>query len=127
MLSRDAVTRPDGWTVSALPGERLAGLQRARLVTRIPVDPEDGRRWAEIRVDLSLPDGVTWLVADVAVAYPYTEKREVLDTAQQRLRRLFDLGWIEVAPFELHPRLSGTRQEPLRVWRRNSFILPKTN
>jgi hypothetical protein len=108
------------WQREAPPGERLDGLQRARLRTQVAFPtPEDGEVAADLTVTLSLPDAVPWVVADVEVAYPYTTKRDALHDAVQKLRRFLDLRWVEVAPFELRPRLEGTRDAPLRVWKHN--------
>jgi hypothetical protein len=74
---------------------------------------------ADVRVDWTAVPGAPWLVADVEVAYPATVKRDLLHTPQQKLRRYLDLGWSEVAPFELHPLLSAPNTRPLEVWRRN--------
>ncbi len=102
-----------------LPDERLAGLSRARLRARIPFDTPGGPAEARVEVDLSLPGGAPWLVADVQVDYPLTEKRDLVHTVQQKLRRPLDLGWVEVGPFPLRPRLEATRDDPIRIWRRN--------
>jgi hypothetical protein len=103
----------------ALEGERTGGLARARLSTRIPFATPDGEAAARLRVDLTLPAGSPWLIADVDVSYPYTAKRDLLHTSQQKLRRYIDLRWIEVGPFPLTPRLDGTREDPLVVWKQN--------
>jgi hypothetical protein len=118
-----------GWRRLPLDGERHDGLVRARLQTRIPFRTPDGAATADLRVDFTLPDGAPWLVADVTVDYPRTDKRDLRSNMQQKLRRYLDLRWIEVAPFPLRPRLDGSRQDPLRVWKHNwlgvtsSFLL----
>jgi hypothetical protein len=107
------------WEIRA-PETGSDWLDRVHLRTRVPFEtPEDGEVAAEIDVTLSLPANAPWLVADVEVAYPYTRKRDALHTAAQKLRRFLDLGWIEVAPFQLKPLLHGTREKPLRVWKHN--------
>jgi hypothetical protein len=108
-----------GWRRVPLDGERHAGLVRARLASRIPFRTPDGAADAILRVDLTLPDAVPWLVVDVKVEYPLTEKRDLRSNMQQKLRRPLDLRWLEVAPFPLRPRLDGSRDDPLRVWKRN--------
>jgi len=110
------------WTIERpADGPDASGwLQRARLSTRVAFPtPEDGRVAADIQVTLSLPANAPWIVADVEVAYPYTRKRDTLHSAAQKLRRYLDLRWVEVAPFQLHPRLDATREAPLRVWKHN--------
>ncbi len=120
----DGEARPRRFPAAAfeqelLRGERTAGLSRARLVTRIPFETPAGAAATDLRVDLSLLDDAPWLVADVAVAYPYTAKQDLLHTSQQKLRRYLDLRWIEVGPFPLTPKLVGTREDPLTVWKHN--------
>jgi hypothetical protein len=103
----------------ALEGERTDDLGRARLSTRIPFETPEGETAVRLRVDLTLPAGFPWLIADVDVRYPYTAKQDLLHTSQQKLRRYLDLRWIEVGPFPLTARLVGTREEPLVVWKHN--------
>jgi hypothetical protein len=117
--SKARVYPATGWRRVPLDGERHAGLVRARLQSRIPFRTPDGATDAGLRVDLTVPDDAPWLVADVKVDYPRTAKRDLLSNMQQKLRRYLDLRWLEVAPFPLRPRLDGTREAPLQVWRRN--------
>ena len=107
-----------------LPGEVLHGLQRAALRATIPLAIAEGpsaaqTQRAQLDITLTLPDEAPWVIADVTVTYPATPKHDLLHTVQQKLRRYLDLHWIEVAPFQLHPTLLGTRAEPLRVWKHN--------
>jgi hypothetical protein len=114
------VTRPAGpFELLDLEGEQWEGLTRARLRTAIPFETPDGEAEVSLRADLSLLEGAPWIVADVEVAYPYTEKRDLLHTMQQKLRRTLDLRWIEVAPFPLRPRFEATRAEPITIWKHN--------
>jgi len=108
-----------GYGFKALTGERREGIQRARLETAVAFNTPDGVAEARIEVTLSLPDSVPWLVADVVVDYPYTKKEDVLHNMQQKLRRYLDLSWIEAAPFQLHPALEATREDPIKVWKHN--------
>jgi hypothetical protein len=41
------------------------------------------------------------------------------ENVQQKLRRLLDLRWIEVAPFQLHPAITALAEKPLRIWKHN--------
>jgi hypothetical protein len=109
----------DAFVQEELGDERRQGLARVRLATRIPFETPESDVAAELRIDLTLPDTAPWLVADVDVAYPYTAKRDILHTAQQKLRRYLDQRWVEVGPFPLTPRLEGTRDRPLVVWKHN--------
>lgn len=97
----------------------MQGLQAAELMTSIPIKTRDGVKNAEIKILFILPDKAEWVIADVDVDYPYTTKRDILHTVQQKLRRYIDLGWIEVAPFQLHPILDADRENPIRVWKHN--------
>lgn len=107
------------WRLSTREHERLDGIQRQRLATRIPLVTPDGTTAASVQVDFTLPDAAPFVVADVRVDYPYTEKRDVLATPQQKLRMLIDARWIEVAPFQLQPSLTNEDGASLRLWRRN--------
>jgi hypothetical protein len=99
--------------------EQWRGVERARLATSIPVTTPHGPAEAKLTVTFTLPNAAPWLVADVKIAYPYTVKEDLLNNIQQHLRRYLDLRWIEVAPFELHPLLTATREAPLKVWKHN--------
>ncbi len=113
------VHRAEGWRFEPLAAERWDGVARARMRTRIPFETSSGGVAAEVSVDLTLPYEAEWILADVEVAYPYTEKRDLLPNIQQKLRRPLDLRWIEVGPFPLRPELAGTRERPLTVWKHN--------
>lgn len=108
-----------GWSIAIPGGESGTLLQRARLHAQTPIETPDGPVTAELQVDFTLPADAPFVVADVTVRYPYTEKRDVLATPVQKLRMLIDGRWVEVAPFQLHPRLGNAAGEPLRVWREN--------
>ena len=99
-------------------GIAAANASRARVVT-IALGSEAGGSVPDGARTLLDRDGAPWVVADVKVDYPLTAKRDLLSNMQQKLRRYLDLRWIEVAPFPLRPRLEGTRDAPLRVWKRN--------
>jgi hypothetical protein len=117
---RPELHRSGPWRIEPDPPADGSWLGRVRLATRIPFEaPEDGEVAATVEATLSLPGDTPWLVADVEVQYPYTTKRDVLHTPEQKLRRPLDLRWIEVAPFEIRPRLEGSRSDPLRVWKHN--------
>jgi hypothetical protein len=103
----------------SLHGEALQRLQRAALRATIPLTTPEGSFSVQLDITLTLPDAAPWIIADVTVAYPATPKHDLLHTVQQKLQRYLDLRWIEVAPFQLHPILAGSRAEPLRVWKHN--------
>lgn len=107
------------WTLERPAGERLDGVQRARLRSHVAMVTTAGRLTTELTVDFTLVGDAPFVLADVAVRYPYTAKRDVLATPQQKLRKLIDSRWLEVAPFQLHPRLGNGPGEVLHVWREN--------
>lgn len=107
------------WSIDVPEDEHHEGVQRARLRTLVPLAGESAALHAEVLVTLSLPGEAPFVIADVDVRYPYTEKTDILATPQQKLRKLIDRRWIEVAPVQLHPSLAPERGEPLRVWRSN--------
>lgn len=107
------------WSIEIPAGERPAAWQRARLHSQIALETPDGKVSAVIRVDFTLPPSAPFVIADVTVRYPYTEKRDVLSTPMQKLRMLIDSRWIEAAPFQLHPEFGNAAGERLRVWREN--------
>ncbi len=102
-----------------LSRERRKGMERAGLSTEVPFRTPHGEATARLDIIFTLPEDAPWLVADVKVQYPYTKKEDIIHTMQQKLRRYLDLDWIEVAPFQLHPLLDSSRQDPVRVWKHN--------
>lgn len=102
-----------------LSRERLQAMERAGLKTQVPFRTPHGEAVADIEIKFTLPKDAPWLLADVTVDYPYTKKEDIIHTMQQKLRRYLDLDWIEVAPFQLHPLLDSSREDPVRVWKHN--------
>ena len=103
------------WKVPASSAALVQDIAAIELQYRIPMREKAivaKSRWM-------LPSEQPWLVVDVEVDYPYTEKRDLLDTPQQKLRQVIDRRWREVAPFALRPRLRGDQSDPLRVWKTN--------
>ena len=109
----------EGYEFEELAGERWQGLSRARIKTQIPMDTPTGRYNSDLRYTFTLFDGLPYLLVDVEVDYAYTQPQDVIYTLQQKLRRLLDLRWIEVAPFQLNPSITAPAEEPLRVWKHN--------
>ncbi|MCX8071012.1 MAG: fibronectin type III domain-containing protein [Candidatus Binatia bacterium] len=103
-------------------GDLLASsgpVERRRSVATIALPAEDNNNTVKIEIAWTLFANAPGVIADVHVAYPYTPKRDVLHTLQQKLRRYIDLRWVEVAPFPIEPNLRGTHRRPLRVWKHN--------
>ncbi len=108
-----------GWKIESESGETWQDLERTRLTASIPFDTPDGGACVALEVEFTAVKDKPWLIADVSVDYPYTTKRDLLHTMQQKLRRYLDLRWVEVAPFELRPALDSDLADPVRVWKHN--------
>jgi len=108
-----------GYAWADLASESWVGLRRARLQAKIPMDTPSGRFESELNYTFTLFDDLPYLLADVEVRYAYTPPRDIIHTVQQKLRRLLDLRWIEVAPFQLNPAIFAPADKPLRVWKHN--------
>lgn len=116
--------QPQSWfatrfTVDDLAGERWDGLSRARMHTQIAMETPHGRANTDLRYTFTLFDQLPYLLVDVSVTYADTPREDLVQTFQQKLGRLLDLRWIEVAPCPLHPCLSAPVERPLRVWKHN--------
>jgi hypothetical protein len=110
---------PSGYTFDDLSTESWDGLTRARLRTQIPMDTPNGRYASQFSYTFTLFDDLPYLLVDVEAGYAYTPPHDLIQTVQQKLRRLLDLRWIEVAPFQLHPAITAPATSPLRVWKHN--------
>jgi hypothetical protein len=99
-----------GFEFLDLSGEAWNGLQRARLLAEIPMDTPDGRFTSDFEYTFTVFDELPYVIVDVEAHYASTPPRDVIHTLQQKLRRMLDLNWIEVAPFQLNPRYSRSRR-----------------
>ncbi len=108
-----------GYTFDQLHDEVWAGLSRARMRTRISMETPYGPVDSELQYTFTLFDHLPYLLVDVVVKYASTPPADVVQTLQQKLRRLLDLRWIEVAPFQIHPQITAPGSHPLRVWKHN--------
>lgn len=114
------VVYPAGrFTFVPLEGESWDGLQRVRMKTSIPMQTPHGEFASELAFTFTLFDDLPYLYVDAEVAYAYTPPTEVIHNMVQKLRRLMDLRWVEVAPFQMTPRLAPSAGQPLRVWKHN--------
>ncbi len=115
--------RPYGYTIVDLSGEQWDGLSRARLQAQISMDTPHGEATSDLQYTFTLFDHLPYLLLDVAVEYARTVPEDRIQTIQQQLRRLLDLRWVEVAPCQLNPLITGTTVDPagrpLRVWKHN--------
>ncbi|MEJ2736976.1 MAG: fibronectin type III domain-containing protein [Anaerolineae bacterium] len=115
--------RPYGYRIADLSGEQWDGLSRARLRTQIVMDTPHGLATSDLTYTFTLFDHLPYLLLDVAVEYARTRSEDAIQTLQQQLRRLLDLRWIEVAPCQLNPEITGGTVTPadrrLRIWKHN--------
>jgi hypothetical protein len=102
-----------------LPGETWHGLARARLTTRITFQKANVAYTSLLSHTFTLFDSLPILLVDVEAQYASTPATDVIQALQQKLRRLVDLGWVEVAPFQLNPAITAPAARPLRVWKHN--------
>ncbi len=102
-----------------LSAEDWQGLTRARIATDVPMDTPDGYRTSEFRYTFTLFRQLPYLLVDVEAEFAYTLPQDTINTLQQKLRRLLDLRWIEVAPFQLNPSITALASTPLRIWKHN--------
>ena len=107
------------WRLAGLKNESLSGLKRARLIAEAPIKTPDGIYTAKFTYTFSLYDDLPYLVADVEADYPYTPPRDLVHTIQQKLRRLLDLRWLEVGPFQIHPNITAPEKKPITIWKHN--------
>ena len=114
------VVYPSGrFTFVPLEGETWDGLQRARLKASIPMQTPHGEYASELTITFTLFAELPYLYVDAEVAYAYTPPTELIHNMLQKLRRLIDLRWVEVAPFQMTPRLEAPAGRTLRVWKHN--------
>lgn len=107
------------WEFLPLEGEQWEGLQRTRVRAFAPMQTPHGRFTNEFTYTFTLFDDLPHLYVDVEALYAATPATETIHNMTQKLRRLMDLRWVEVAPFQIHPRLEAPAAKPLRVWKHN--------
>lgn len=102
-----------------LEGETDNGLRRVRLKTSIPMQTPHGEYASDLTFTFTLFDALPYLYVDAEVAYAYIPPTDIIHNMMQKLRRLLDLRWVEVAPFQMTPRLEPPAGQPLRIWKHN--------
>lgn len=107
------------WKFLPLAGEQWDGLQRVRMQACAPMQTPHGEFINEFTYTFTLFDDLPHLYVDVAARYTATPSTETIHNLTQKLRRLMDLRWVEVAPFQVHPALTAPAAKPLRVWKHN--------
>jgi hypothetical protein len=109
----------DNFTFEELSTERWDGLSRVRIHATIPMETSQGQATNHLTYTFSLYDNLPYLFVDVEAQYAYITPCDMIQNIQQKLRRLIDLNWIEVAPFQLRPSITAATENPLRVWKHN--------
>jgi len=84
-----------------------------------PMQTLHGEFASEFTYTFTLFDALPHLYVDVEARYAATPAAETIHNLTQKLRRLMDLRWVEVAPFQVHPALTAPAAKPLRVWKHN--------
>jgi hypothetical protein len=119
MNRKPAAHHAAAWQVHPLVGEQSDGLQRLQLKASLPMRTPSGRVVHEFLYTFLLFDRLPYLLVEVEANFAQTPATDTISTSVQKLRRLVDLRWVEVAPFQLHPLLDASRQHPLRIWKHN--------
>lgn len=114
--------RAQNFQMAVPAGEQWDGTQRVRMHGDIPMEADSERLTHKLTYTFSIFEDLPYLLVDAEVEYARTAARDVIENAQQRLRRLIDLRWIETAPFQLKPKIHAqTSQRFLRIWKRNAL------
>jgi hypothetical protein len=107
------------WECLPLNDEHWDGCSRVRLRAAIPMQTPYGEFTSQLIYTFTLFDDLPHLYVDVEARYAATPCTETIHNMTQKLRRLMDLRWVEVSPFQLHPATSAPAGQPLRVWKHN--------
>jgi hypothetical protein len=107
------------WEFQPLNGEQWHGLQRVRMRASLPMHTPGGEYTSQFTYTFTLFDDLPHLYVDVEAKFAATLSTETIHNLTQKLRRLMDLRWVEVAPCQLHPALEAPAAQPLRVWKHN--------
>jgi len=107
------------WELPPLENEVHRGLERSRLVARVPVKTPTGTYTAKFTYTFTLYNDLPYLFVDVYADYPYIPPRDLIQTVSQKLRRLLDLRWIEVGSFQIRPDISAPENDPITIWKHN--------
>jgi hypothetical protein len=110
---------PRWFSLETLGSEQGCNLTRARLEAGIVMGLPYVPAISWLKYTFTLFDDLPYLFLDVEVDYPQTRCEDEIRTVQQQLRRLVDLGWVEVAPCQLQPEITVGPERPLRVWKHN--------
>ena len=109
----------NNFTFAELNTEQWNGLSRVRIHATIPMETTQGQATNHLTYTFTLYEDLPHLFADVEARYAYITPGDMIQNIQQKLRRLIDLNWVEVAPFQLRPSITAATENPLRVWKHN--------
>ena len=117
-------TKPVSWSAGQfelvdLSAETWLGLTRARLKTHVTFHKQHSAYTSTFSYTFTLFDSLPMLLIDVEAQYARTPAGDVIQALQQKLRRLLDLNWVEVAPFQMNPAITAPAAQPLRIWKHN--------
>jgi hypothetical protein len=107
------------WQFLPLCDEQWVGLQRVRMRASVPMQTSSGWYTSEFTYTFTLFDELPHLYVEVEAKYAATPCTETINNMIQKLRRLMDLRWQEVAPFQLRPALEASDGQFLRIWKHN--------
>jgi hypothetical protein len=107
------------WEQQLIDLDSWDGLERVRMKAGVPMQTPYGEFLSEFFYTFNLFDDLPYLYVDVEARFAATPATETIHNMTQKLRRLMDLRWIEVAPFQLRPLLEAPAAKPLRVWKHN--------
>ncbi len=113
------VCKNTAYQVSCPDDFQWHGIKRVLLSANIPIETDEGTVNSELKYTFTLFDALPFVLVDVVVDYAFTPPRDVIQNVQQKLRRLLDENWIEVAPFQVHPNIESREDDYLRVWKHN--------
>jgi len=109
----------ENYAFEELELEHWDGLSRLRVRASIPMEIDPGQTSSHICYTFSLFDELPYLFVDVEVRYAYVIPHVNVQNILQKLRRLLDLNWIEVAPIQMLPSITAPASNPLQVWKHN--------
>jgi len=107
------------FTFLPLANETWDGLQRVRLKTSIVMATPQGEHTSDLTFTFTLFDQLPYLYVDAEIDYACIPPTDLIHNMMQKLRRLIDLRWVEVAPFQLTPKLEPAAGQALRIWKHN--------
>jgi len=109
----------ESYAFEELAWERWKGLSRVKTHATIPMKSAQGHDTSHLTYTFTLYDELPYLFIDIEARYAYITPGDIIQNVQQKLRRLINLNWIEVAPFQILPSFPATTETTYRVWKHN--------